>query len=73
MMHTRLLWLIMGTVLMLARSANAQEGTLPTEMPVGELAVCLIWVQSVVVDPADLVWILDTGSIEFGPTIPDGP
>jgi len=29
-------------------------------------------VQSVVVDPADRLWILDTGSIEFGPVIPGG-
>jgi len=33
----------------------------------------LISVQSVVVDPADRLWILDTGSIEFGPPLPGGP
>src|SRR5829696_4531164 len=27
----------------------------------------LVSVQSVVVDPADRLWLLDTGSIEFGP------
>src|SRR5262249_40509595 len=32
----------------------------------------LVSVQSVVVDPADRLWILDTGSIEFGPIIPGG-
>jgi len=32
----------------------------------------LVSVQSVVVDPADRLWILDTGSIEFGPVIPGG-
>ena len=30
-------------------------------------------VQSVVVDPNDRLWVLDTGSIEFGPTRPGGP
>jgi sugar lactone lactonase YvrE len=35
-------------------------------------AETLVSVQSVVVDPADRVWILDTGSIEFGPVIPGG-
>ena len=29
--------------------------------------------QSVVVDPRDRLWIVDTGSIEFGPTSPGGP
>jgi sugar lactone lactonase YvrE len=33
----------------------------------------LIGVQSVVVDPKDRLWILDTGSIAFGPTAPGGP
>ncbi|WP_422922892.1 L-dopachrome tautomerase-related protein [Singulisphaera sp. PoT] len=33
----------------------------------------LISVQSVVVDPLDRLWIVDTGSIEFGPTVPGGP
>jgi sugar lactone lactonase YvrE len=33
---------------------------------------CLVSVQSVVVDPGDRLWILDTGSVEFGPTMPDG-
>jgi sugar lactone lactonase YvrE len=33
----------------------------------------LISVQSVVVDPRDRLWIVDTGSIEFGPTSPGGP
>jgi len=36
-------------------------------------ADCLVSVQSVVVDPAGRLWLLDTGSTEFGPTIPDGP
>jgi sugar lactone lactonase YvrE len=30
-------------------------------------------VQSVVVDPKDRLWVLDTGSINFGPTLPGGP
>lgn len=33
----------------------------------------LVSVQSVVVDPANRLWLLDTGSIEFGPTLPGGP
>src|SRR5688572_8195897 len=35
-------------------------------------AECLVSVQSVVVDPEDRLWLLDTGSIEFGPTMPGG-
>lgn len=30
-------------------------------------------VQSIVVDPQNRLWILDTGSIKFGPTVPGGP
>ena len=33
----------------------------------------LISVQSVVIDPSDRLWIVDTGSIQFGPTAPGGP
>jgi len=33
----------------------------------------LVSVQSVVVDPDDRLWILDTGSVEFSPTLPGGP
>lgn len=36
-------------------------------------ATRLISVQSVVIDPLDRLWIVDTGSIEFGPTSPGGP
>lgn len=36
-------------------------------------AESLISVQSVVVDPRDRLWLLDTGSIQFGPTSPGGP
>jgi sugar lactone lactonase YvrE len=36
-------------------------------------ADCLVSVQSVVVDPAGRLWLLDTGSTEFGPTKADGP
>ena len=32
-----------------------------------------VGVQSVVVDSADRLWVLDTGSIEFAPTAPGGP
>ena len=34
---------------------------------------CLVSVQSVVVDQRDQLWLLDTGSTEFGPTVPGGP
>lgn len=30
-------------------------------------------VQSVVVDPLDRLWVLDTGAPDFGPTVPGGP
>src|SRR5690349_8594855 len=33
----------------------------------------LVSVQSVVVDPANRLWILDTGSLHLGPTVPGGP
>ncbi len=33
----------------------------------------LVSVQSVVVDDKDRLWILDTGSIKFGPPVADGP
>ncbi len=33
----------------------------------------LVSVQSVVVDPRDRLWILDTGSVNFGPTLPGTP
>jgi len=36
-------------------------------------AESLLSVQSVVVDPANRLWLLDTGSIEFGETSPGGP
>ena len=36
-------------------------------------AEALVSVQSVVVDPADRLWILDTGSPMFQPTKPGGP
>lgn len=36
-------------------------------------AAALVSVQSVVVDPADRLWILDTGSPMFQPTEPGGP
>jgi sugar lactone lactonase YvrE len=39
----------------------------------GRPADCLVSVQSVVVDPDDRLWLLDTGSVEWGPTFPGGP
>jgi sugar lactone lactonase YvrE len=35
-------------------------------------ADCLVSVQSVVVGPDDRLWVLDTGSVEFGPVLPGG-
>lgn len=34
---------------------------------------CLYSVQSVVVDPKDRLWALDTGSVKLGPNVPKGP
>jgi len=34
---------------------------------------CLYSVQSVVVDPKDRLWALDTGSVKLGPNVPGGP
>ena len=34
---------------------------------------CFVAVQSVVVDPKDRLWVVDTGSIQFGPTAFGGP
>jgi sugar lactone lactonase YvrE len=41
--------------------------------PPGGLSRSLICVQSVVVDPANRLWLLDAGSIEFGSAEPGGP
>lgn len=38
-----------------------------------DLSASLVSVQSVVVDPSNRLWILDTGSINFGPTSFGGP
>ena len=38
-----------------------------------DLAAAFVSVQSVVVDPADRLWVLDTGSPLFQPTRPGGP
>jgi sugar lactone lactonase YvrE len=48
---------------------NAEFNTFDEARP----ADCLVSVQSVVVDPVGRLWLLDTGSTEFGPTIADGP
>ncbi len=34
---------------------------------------CIYSVQSVVVDPDDRLWALDTGSLKLGPNVPNGP
>jgi sugar lactone lactonase YvrE len=41
--------------------------------PPADPATQLVSVQSVVVDPKDRLWILDTGSINMGPVIPGAP
>ena len=48
---------------------NAQINRLNTS----KQADSLVSVQSVVVDPQDRLWLLDTGSIKFGPTTYGGP
>lgn len=48
---------------------NAQINRLNTN----KQSESLVSVQSVVVDPQDRLWIIDTGSIEFGPTSSGGP
>ena len=46
--------------------------TLNTPEP-GHAADRLISVQSVVTDPKNRLWLVDTGSVSFGPTSPGGP
>ena len=48
---------------------NAQVNTINKAHP----ADCLYSVQSVVVDPKDRLWALDTGSVKLGPNVPGGP
>jgi sugar lactone lactonase YvrE len=48
---------------------NAAMQTAPPDKP----EAGLVSVQSVVVDPKDRLWILDTGSPQFQPTQPGGP
>lgn len=48
---------------------NAEINRLNSSKP----SESVVAVQSVVVDPQDRLWILDTGSIEFGPTSYGGP
>lgn len=43
------------------------------QVPEEDLTSGLVSVQSVVVDPAGRLWLLDTGSIEMGQTSPGGP
>lgn len=38
-----------------------------------EAAIKLVSVQSVVVDPADRLWLVDAGNIDWGPDLPCGP
>ncbi len=48
---------------------NAQVNKLDPRHP----EACLYSVQSVVVDPKDRLWALDTGSVKLGATVPNGP
>ena len=48
---------------------NAQVNKINKAKP----ADCLYSVQSVVVDPDDRLWALDTGSVKLGPNVPGGP
>ena len=48
---------------------NAQVNKINKAHP----AACLYSVQSVVVDPKDRLWALDTGSVKLGPNVPGGP
>ena len=50
-------------VLAQEKSARAQK----------ERVTHFVGVQSVVVDSADRLWVMDTGSVEFAPTAPGGP
>jgi sugar lactone lactonase YvrE len=60
-----------------AEVVDGQPRAFPPGLPQGadpkQGAGGLVSVQSVVVDPADRLWILDTGSVKFGPTSPGGP
>jgi len=48
---------------------NAQVNKIDKAHP----AACLYSVQSVVVDPKNRLWALDTGSVDLGPNVPGGP
>jgi len=48
---------------------NAQINRINKASP----GACLYSVQSVVVDPKDRLWALDTGSVKLGPNVPNGP
>ena len=48
---------------------NAQVNRINKAHP----ADCIYSVQSVVVDPDDRLWALDTGSVKLGPNVPGGP
>ena len=48
---------------------NAQVNRINKAHP----AACLYSVQSVVVDPDNRLWALDTGSLKLGPNVPNGP
>ena len=48
---------------------NAQVNKINKAHP----GACLYSVQSVVVDPKDRLWALDTGSLKLGPNVPGGP
>ena len=43
------------------------------QLDLSRAADTFVSVQSVVVDPRNRLWVLDTGSIAFGPVVPGGP
>lgn len=52
------------------RAALAMEGSINAQI---QRAQHFVGVQSVVVDAKDRLWVLDTGSVVFGPTAKNGP
>ena len=60
-----------------AELRNGQEIPYPTpeinRADINRPADTFISVQSVVLDPVDRLWVLDTGSINFQPVLPNGP
>ncbi|CAN5776439.1 hypothetical protein BH18ACI4_BH18ACI4_16390 [soil metagenome] len=60
-----------------AEIKNSKEAAYPNaeinRLDVSRAAETFVSVQSVVVDPRNRLWVLDTGSIKFAPVVPGGP